>query len=456
MAKLKELLDDAIKETIAMHASPLDRWHKESPNAPFGPTVPAGTGGFYNTSNKAIRALIQIAETIQGNDLEVDRAISRDTVVLEARWTLGELLIELAAEPDPAARWNKFKKRLKDRLDQGRTELTHHFPVWLFLGQSAQDFDVGPVNFRSRSSWMVEVERYGGKRSPWMDSVDSVWNGGAKFEDLPVTARTVARAVRADQWVASVMLDDFERSESYRRALSAVRAALITLRLVIPAPENATICAAADHGPPPSIDTLSQKKGRDLAHGFSMHRRGLSGPAKMANDIIVRTADLRAAAGRCIEVMLRLDPDAAPCRVLSERWINAVHWYGRGCSDEADFEAVVSLVISLDILSGGLMEAGILELATRLLQIAPSTPVMDDGTTLKRAVSTLYGYRSEIAHGSVLALDERLRAERALAEGLAAAMLSAFVLELNKYASSGGTDDRDAFRQYLPPPPAGP
>jgi hypothetical protein len=289
-----------------------------------------------------------------------------------------------------------------------------------------------------------------------MDGVESAWSGRARLEDLSPHARTVARAVRADQWVASVTLNGFERSESYRRALSAVRAALNTLRLVIPAPENTSVCAAADHGPPPSIDTLSQKKGRALAHGFSMHRRGLSGPPGMANDIITNSADLRAAAGRCIEVTIRADPDSTTCRVLCERWINAVHWYGRGCSDEADFGAVVSLVISLDILSGGLMEAGILELATRLLQITPSTVVMDDGTTLKHVVSALYGYRSEIAHGSVLALDERLRAERALAEGLAAAMLYAFVVELDKYASSGGKDDRDHFRNSLPAAPAGP
>ena len=59
---------------------------------------------------------------------------------------------------------------------------------------------------------------------------------------------------------------------------------------------------------------------------------------------------------------MQADATVTPCRKLSERWLNAVHWYGRACSDEADFAATVNFVIARDILSGGLEQAGILEL----------------------------------------------------------------------------------------------
>jgi hypothetical protein len=144
------------------------------------------------------------------------------------------------------------------------------------------------------------------------------------------------------------------------------------------------------------------------------------------------------------------------CPDLSDRWTNAVHWYGRACSDEADFVALVKFAIALDILSGGLEEPGIRELAARLLSIPLGRQVLGDGTTLKQLVGRIYRYRSEIAHGSILALDETLRAQRAQAETLAAAMLVTYVMELDKYAKSGGTDDRDNFRNALPPSQSGP
>jgi hypothetical protein len=97
---------------------------------------------------------------------------------------------------------------------------------------------------------------------------------------------------------------------------------------------------------------------------------------------------------------------------------------------------------------------GIRRLAARLFRMAEDDPILSTGTRLKKLVERLYGYRSEIAHGSVLGLDERLRDDRGWAERLAAFMLIAYVLELEKYAAAGKADDRDAFFAALPPPPA--
>lgn len=456
MSKLKDLLNGALKETLSLHSGPLERWIKETPGAPFGPSIAAGDEfGSYRTSNEAMSALAEIADMLQANDPGVDRTISQDTARLEAATTLGELINELATTGDPDANWGTYSKRLKERLDRRKIRLTHYFPVWLFLGQQASDFEVGPVSFRSPKTWISEVERRRGQRSTWMDGVFAIWAGQRPDVDVSSSAHSVARAIRPDQWVACVTADGFERAESYRRALVAIRAALDTLRLIVPAPGNARICAAVDHGPPTGVDRLSQRDGEDLAHGGSINLRGLSGAPGLAENIIAQSLNLREAAGRRISVPLLAHP-AAPCGMLSERWINAMHWYGRGCSDEADFAAVVSYAIALDILSGGLKEKGILELAARLLQTPYSREVVGDGTTLKQLVARIYGYRSEIAHGSILALDERLRVERVQAAELAAAMLITYVFELDKHASSGGSDHRDDFRKALLPVPAGP
>lgn len=106
---------------------------------------------------------------------------------------------------------------------------------------------------------------------------------------------------------------------------------------------------------------------------------------------------------------------------------------------------MVHLIVALDILCGGLEAKGITELATRLLSITQGHPVLRDGTSLRKLVERTYKYRSEIAHGSILALNSELEAERAQLEGLASAMLAEYVLRLETYATERGEDDRDAF-----------
>lgn len=108
------------------------------------------------------------------------------------------------------------------------------------------------------------------------------------------------------------------------------------------------------------------------------------------------------------------------------------------------------LVIALDVLCGGLEEKGILELVARLTNTPISASVLPDGTTLKKLVERSYKLRSEVAHGSVLALHETLDVERAQLESLAGAAIAAYAIQLNNYAQSGGADDRDAFRGSLP------
>jgi hypothetical protein len=289
-----------------------------------------------------------------------------------------------------------------------------------------------------------------------MDGVEDIWNGRKTTEQTAdPTAVGLARAIQPDQWVACVVVDGFEPEESRRRALAATRAALDVMRLVVPAPENAKIRAAVDHAPPFAVDRLSQLDGRDLMRGIGFNWPTLHGRPEDSQSLLNSAVDLRRAAGARIALYLRPEPTAPTgCPRLSDRWVNALHWYGLGCSADADFNAIVNFVIALDVLSGGKEEAGIRGLAARLFRIAEDDPILSDGTKLKKLVERLYGYRSEIAHGSVLGLDERLRDDRGWAERLAAYMLIAYVLELGKYAAAGKVDDRDAFFAALPQPPA--
>src|ERR1700691_1996041 len=101
MAKLKDLLDEAVRETLSMHNGPFERWRLETPGAPFGPSIAAGDEfGSYQTSNKAMHALAEVADTLQKKDEDFDRTINQDTMRLEAATTLGELLNDLGRSAD--------------------------------------------------------------------------------------------------------------------------------------------------------------------------------------------------------------------------------------------------------------------------------------------------------------------------------------------------------------------
>jgi hypothetical protein len=288
-----------------------------------------------------------------------------------------------------------------------------------------------------------------------MPAVRDAWSGKVALADLQdQSAQTVAKSVRADQWVAAVTIDRFEPAESYNRAVIAVRVALDTLRLLMPSPHNRKIATAADHRPPVGVDRLNQMDGHDLAHGSLLNVPGVSGAPGIAASLISDNRDLLDAAGRRIDVSIAPDPQSLKdrCHALSDRWVNAAHWFGRACQADVDFAALVMLVFSIDVLSGGLEDKGIAELASRLFGIEREKEVLP-GVTLYKLVTKSYGYRSEIAHGSILAIDKNFSDERMHAEQLASAMLRQYALQLDKYAMAGGAaDDRDAFLGSLPPP----
>ena len=168
----------------------------------------------------------------------------------------------------------------------------------------------------------------------------------------------------------------------------------------------------------------------------------------MAQTIITSSSHLFEATGRCIEAATNVSY-AHGCPKLAERWLNSCHWFGRACLSDADFTAVTMLVISLDVLCGGLMEKGIVELIARLHDIPASQEVLP-GITLRKLVEVTYKLRSEVAHGSILAVNEQLDVERSQLESLAALALSEYAIKLDTYVASGGLDDRDHFCASLP------
>ena len=488
MTTYPDLVATILSETLACQdpSTPQSRGRTSGQYRPFGPFIPGESGG-YPTTDAAMAALADIADRFRTNDQAILLAVNRDACRMMTSKVIGELLPDIAAEPDAAKHWLMIRDKLRETLRNVGRDVVHYVPVWLFLGQVCAPFSIGPVRFIERKDWLDAVASRRGQPSSWMPGVRTIWSGGRLPEGScwsgiegalraavrsprdpgswirafrgarrqsqsrdQVNARTVARTVHPDQWVACADIAGFEREESRLRGILAVRVALDTIRLALPGPHRRRLSTVADSVVPLSIERLSQIGGQDLAHGSGINRPGVSGAPGMADAVLKQAAPLFEGAGSCLTVVAATS-HAHACPKLAERWCNAVHWFGRACLSDGDFVAVVMLVIALDVLCGGKEGVGITELTARLADIPKSTKVLPDGTSLDQLVYRTYKLRSEVAHGSILAVNATLDVERAQLEELAAGALSEYAIRLHGYAKIGGDDDRDAFLASLPP-----
>jgi hypothetical protein len=457
MPAFTNLLDTVLEETLKCQdpKSKESLGRRASHYGPLGPSITDPSVGSYPTTDAAMSALAELADLFVANDPNLRRTHSRDAVRKEVAHVTATLLHAIGAESDANERWKLLRDALKSRLEKQPAEIMHYFPAWVFVRQSCSSFAIGPVNFVQRTEWLAEIEKRRGETSKWMQGVKERWNGtrtDADDEAPPssndLNIRAVARAVDANQWVACVLVKGFEKDESRRRGLLAARVAIDTIRLVVPARVGHGLGTAMDHSAPRNSVKLTQLAGQDLALGWSSNPPGVSGAPGMAESLVKDARVLFDAAGRCLEVATLAGPSHG-CPGLAERWFNAVHWFGRACAADADFTAVVMYIFALDVLCGGRQQRGIVELVARLTGTALSAHVLP-GRTLTDLVNEHYRMRSEIAHGSILAVFEDLDEHRAVLSQLAQAALIEYAIKLDAYAQAGGSDDRDAFRDALP------
>lgn len=476
-------LDKVLNETLACQDPTSAEYASRSHGnyQPLGPFL----GGGYPTTDAALDAVCQIADRYRGNDQKLGLSGTRDQWRMTVSHAIGANLNDLLRETDASNRWPILRDDLQTRAARLALDLMHYHPVWLFVGQELEPFSIGPVTFMSREGWLAAVAKRMGADPAWRDPLARLWAGkrlgggswlaGLKglagalrtrrlrplrwWETFEVhsrltepqqnsDARSMVRFAHPDQWIACTHVDGFGRDESNRRGLLATRVALDTVRLILAQGRRHLVSTAADSVVPFSVDGINQLPGKNVARRWHTNRPGVSGGPDLAKQLVTSSGDLRAAAGRCIDAATNA-AQMHECPALAERWFNACHWFGRGCLADVDFTAVVMLVISLDVLCGGLQEKGIVELVGRLLDVPASQPVLP-GMSLKRLVEKMYKLRSEVAHGSILAVHEELDIERSQLESLAAIALNEYVIKLDNYAKAAGIDDRDAFRNSLP------
>lgn len=483
MASYSDLLDKILADTAAGQDATTPQYKSRAVGR--YPPLGAFLGCGYPTTDAALDAVCEIADRFRANDKSIELTVTRDQWRMTVSNAIGANLDAMLHEANSKARWSMLRDDLKEIAGNVGMDLVHYTPVWLFIGQELEPFSIGPVRFFPRGAWADEVGARLGSDPEWREPLTLLWAGrrlhggsmlaGAKallrglmagrmtwsnwrstfrFHSEAVEpkrnsdARSMVRFAHPDQWIASAHVVGFGRDASNTRGLLATRVALDTIRLAIAQGWRHLIRTAADFVTPFAVDGVSQQQGVDISRRWQANRPGVSGAPGLAKAIVTSNYALFEAAGRCIGAVTKVAP-AHSCPKLAERWLNACHWFGRACLTDADFTAVVMLGISLDVLCGGLMDKGIVELVARLHDIPASQSVLP-GITLRKPVEDTYKLRSEVAHGSILAINGQLDVERSRLESLAAVAIEEYAIKLDAYAALGGMDDRDSFRASLP------
>lgn len=462
MATNAQRLRMALEETLRLQDPESDeykRWLKGPRSSPLPPSIPSEGPSFYPTTDLALVCLTEIVDNFRANDAALARTLSSDEMFNRATRTLGATLPSLIEVADDDERWKQYREALANAFAGLPTAQTIYVPVWLFVRQEHEGFSVGPVEFVDRSGWLDKVEHLRGSRPTWRSGVEASWGlsgnagGGIDGEGDPrvkLAISTVRRFAAAEQQIACVAISGFDEREANRRALLASRIALDGIRILIPGRNKKQIFTSADHGPPRATERLRQTVGHDLVFCSGVDMPGVGGEPGAAQSLINTSKDFRDAVGKCITVIISPTPAQDSLPELSQRWSNAIHWYGRACVSDADFVALPMFGFTLDILCGGKEEAGIRDLACALFEKEAEDSIRADGLTLKAAVRKVYAWRSKIAHGSLLAVELSLESERVLAESMANAILYQYVMNLEQYRSSSSPlDTGEDFLKWL-------
>lgn len=475
-----ERLKIALEDTLRLQgeqSTEYQNWLHGPRESPLPPGLPMQDGSFYPTTDRAVRCISEIVDDLLANDKELGLTIGKEAAFQHSIRVLGHNLAEIVEQPDERSRWKTYRSKIRETLASSVSVRAVYLPVWLFVRQEYERFAVGPVEFFDRRTWLDKLEVTEGLNGEWRKEVEAKWfppdqplvsgwfqrlttglsrsfltmlKAPVRDATLGYAVNTISRFATGDQRIACVEVSGFDQSEAERRGLLATRVALDTVRLLVPAPHRARIFTVADHGPPITIDRLSQVHGKGLTAGWQANYPGVGGAPNMARNLIEAASVLFEAAGNCIRVVVTAAPSLDLLPALAQRWNNAVHWYGRACVADEEFVALPMYGFAMDILSDGNMEAGIRSLACALLDKKPDDPITQDGTTLAVVVRKIYEYRSKIAHGSLLAVDLRMNNERALAASFANAMLFLYVVRLDEYRKvNNPLDSAAAFLRWL-------
>jgi hypothetical protein len=322
------------------------------------------------------------------------------------------------------ARWiaSAYKATAKEH-----EEGTHYIPCALIFSQTVKEFVVGPVTFYHTSEFFrlfgEEIEglrlgiaaRHRQNVEGWIAQGYSAENAATPEQSIQYgnyLTDGLLKFYKRFNWFAVVQVPASDAEVSYDRALIATRGALNIIKLLLGAGYTDRLRTADDPGEKGAAATLFRDSSGELNVSLSYspvdNTAGdnwleyISGPYF---DQATRSLTLCSA----FEV-------APP---LCARFIDALHWFGEAVTERSRAARIVKFVTAIERICGTGIdkdpvtgeERGVTDIVTTRAAILHSVLEQIPFDESHEKINRIYGWRSDLVHGSVSPFDEKVAAQ---------------------------------------------
>jgi len=350
----------------------------------------------------------------------------------------------------------KLKQKSTEVVEELKNEFVHYFPAWTISLMNDGPFEFGPVTIMTRKQWIDSVslpeallERYLNKPSEnklWKSSIQMALD----TEPLPERANgdladDFYKTIKDAPALLKVKVIGYEKDLSRKVGQLVCKSSLDAISLLLGRPDLfSTQNLQIERVLPLSIYTLVETEGNLWLPGFSLSSRFSKINYAVAIDVIKQNSEIIKAFEKILSSLIDTSNTNQP--ELCKRWTTALDWYAEGCREQNSAIAVAKIGTSLDVLSCGGKNVGILNMVSHLIKLNENDIIVkgDLSWSLKKLIKEIYDNgRSQILHGTHFDRLKSFEELKNLAIQITRIILIECALRLDKYT---GADDDKAFR----------
>lgn len=267
-----------------------------------------------------------------------------------------------------------------------RSARTHFIPCHLVFVQDPPQFAIGPVRFLNKAHFRSRLARL-------------LWSSRAFYRGSHRLLRDTRGYYASFGWVAELDIADCDRKTSGARALEVVTRAIDCLHLLIGPGHSRKMRVGG-----PDLT-------RDLRGSVSADAEGLgyqvtfptAGHVGFENGWFALFEEHRGSELALCAVALEAAVDPGLARPLSDRFLDAIHWYGEAVRDPNPAARVVKYVTALERML--MTEESNAKIASTIAERVAAL-CCEPGSVASHAqwhddAQTAYSLRSKLVHGSL-------------------------------------------------------
>ncbi|ESX63542.1 hypothetical protein X760_00325 [Mesorhizobium sp. LSHC422A00] len=406
--KLKQLVSNIIVELTRIQSAAAPPW-REDDDFPL-PRMIAVDGERTLYVSKKIDDLIDLVSLqIHSSDSELGKRIGTSELHSIVRRAFGPALaaidLDHGISENAKTALSNVRLFVEQSINREKLRYEHCFGCTLFSRLLIPDFAIGAVRFETRMRWLERKRAEGDISLTTYRRTKKVWSGSkirarkSSFESMGES--DVLDAISDCPYVCSITTDGYSLGLGREKALIAARLALTSIALLWQTPSKRLDGFNLAYDRTVHFQTaMAFHEGHILTSRTKIHLTvdGNFSEEKWGS-LVEERENYFSTAQEIIGYNLSLTD--VPRANLVRALFHAILWFHEGCRDRSPLIAIVKFAAAMDALACGGGENGILCLFSARLGLKGDARVFSDGTTLKSAVSVIYGYgRSRTMHGS--------------------------------------------------------